>query len=157
MCSLAVFHLLWWAAAWILPLSVSAFVPVNHCAGRSKLTRFQLDAMQVTIRIVGKKSGGEKWIDEACSMYQTRLRPANIDVETTFLKSDDALVKAVEGDYSKGNAVVLLDPEGKTCTSEKLAVDVYKWLEAGGSRLVFVIGGGTKYIGRLPGSRSSCV
>jgi 23S rRNA pseudoU1915 N3-methylase RlmH len=81
-------------------------------------------------------------LDEACSIYQTRLRPSGIEVETEWHKSNEALVKGVEGDYSKGNSVVLLDPKGKSSTSEKLAVDVYKWLEAGGSRLVFVIGGG---------------
>jgi hypothetical protein len=110
--------------------------------GGQRLLTLQLKAMKVTIRIVGRKSGGEKWLEEACSIYQTRLRPSGVEVETEWHKSDEALVKGVEGDYSKGNSVVLLDPKGKSYTSEKLAVDVYKWLETGGSRLVFVIGGG---------------
>ena len=38
--------------------------------------------------------------------------------------------------------VYILDPCGKKYTSEALADDVYRWLEQGGSRLVFVIGGG---------------
>jgi 23S rRNA (pseudouridine1915-N3)-methyltransferase len=75
-------------------------------------------------------------------MYETRLRPANIDVDTQWHKSNDALCRGVEGDYSKGVPVVLLDPLGKTRTSEKLAEDFYDLIEEGGSRLVFVIGGG---------------
>lgn len=101
----------------------------------------RLYAMKVTIRIVGKKTGGFKWLDEACSMYQTRLKPG-IELETEFHKSDDALIKGVRGDYDKDNTVVLLDPKGKKYTSENLAEDIYKWFEMGGSRLVFVIGGG---------------
>ena len=37
--------------------------------------------------------------------------------------------------------MVLLDPLGKTRTSEKLSEDIYNWLDLGGSRLSFVIGG----------------
>ena len=96
--------------------------------------------MKVTVRIVGRKSGG--WLDEGYSMYQKRLRPSGVDVETTWHKSDDALIKGVRGDYDKGVSVVMLDPKGNTYTSEKLAVDMFKWIELGGSRLVFVIGGG---------------
>jgi 23S rRNA pseudoU1915 N3-methylase RlmH len=98
--------------------------------------------MKVTIRIVGRKSGGQTWLDEACAMYQKRLRPCGMDVETEFYKSNENLVRIVGSDYDKGNAVVLLDPRGKSCTSEALATDIYKWIESGGSRLVFVIGGG---------------
>jgi 23S rRNA (pseudouridine1915-N3)-methyltransferase len=97
--------------------------------------------MKVTIRIVGRKTGSEKWLEDACSMYQTRLRPANIDVDTVWHKNNDALVKGVLGDYTKGAPVVLLDPLGKTRSSEALADDFFDWIEEGGSRLIFVIGG----------------
>ena len=98
-------------------------------------------ALKINIRIVGRKSGGEKWLEEACSMYQTRLRPSNIEVDTTWHKDNDGLIKGVEGDRDKGHGVVLLDPLGKVRTSEQFSDDMYRWLDEGGSRLVFVIGG----------------
>ena len=97
--------------------------------------------MKVNIRIVGRKSGSEKWIDEACSMYETRLRPSNVEVETTWHKDNPALVKGVETDKSKGHSIVLLDPLGASKTSEKFSDNMYEWLDRGGSRLSFIIGG----------------
>ena len=105
-------------------------------------SRTILRAMKVNIRIVGKKTGGEKWLDEACSMYQSRLKTSGVEVSTEFHKSDSTLVKGVHGDYDKGHSVVMLDPRGEKYTSEELASSIYKWIEAGGSRLAFVIGGG---------------
>jgi 23S rRNA (pseudouridine1915-N3)-methyltransferase len=97
--------------------------------------------MKINIRIVGRKSGSEKWLEEACSMYETRLRPSSVEVETTWHKDNQALTKGVEADQSKGHTVVLLDPLGATKTSEKFTDDMYEWLDRGGSRLCFVIGG----------------
>jgi 23S rRNA (pseudouridine1915-N3)-methyltransferase len=97
--------------------------------------------MKINIRIVGRKSASEKWLEEACSMYQTRLKPSNLEVETTWHKDDDGIIKGVESDYSKGHGVVLLDPLGKPRTSEQFSNDIYNWLDQGGSRLSFVIGG----------------
>ena len=37
--------------------------------------------------------------------------------------------------------MILLDPLGKMCTSELFSEKMYQWLEEGGSRLTFVIGG----------------
>ena len=97
--------------------------------------------MNVNIRIVGRKSGSEKWLEEATTMYETRLKPSNVQVETTWHKDNQALAKGVETDRSKGHTVVLLDPLGSTKTSEKFSDDMYEWLDRGGSRLSFVIGG----------------
>jgi 23S rRNA (pseudouridine1915-N3)-methyltransferase len=97
--------------------------------------------MDVNIRIVGRKNGGEKWLESSYSTYETRLKPTNLKVTTLWHKSDDDLVKAVQGDESKNHKVVVLDPLGKMCTSEKFSDDMYRWLEEGGSRLTFVIGG----------------
>eukprot|EP00980_Cylindrotheca_fusiformis_P016765 scaffold5048_cov121-Cylindrotheca_fusiformis.AAC.16 len=97
--------------------------------------------MKVNIRIVGRKSGSEAWLDEACEMYLTRLRPSNVEVETTWHKDNPALAKGVDGDKNKGHTVVLLDPLGSTKTSERFSSDLYDWLDQGGSRLSFVIGG----------------
>jgi len=97
--------------------------------------------MKVNIRIVGRKSGSEAWLEDACEMYLTRLRPSGLEVDTTWHKDNPALVKGVETDASKGNVVVLLDPLGKTKTSEQFSEDLYEWLDRGGSRMSFVIGG----------------
>jgi hypothetical protein len=123
------------SAKWIASTSRSSS-PVR--SARSTLYM----GMKVTIRIVGKKTGGEPWLADACSMYETRLRPANIDIDTQWHKNNEGLVKGVEGDYTKGVPIVLLDPLGKTRSSETLAADFYDWVEEGGSRLIFVIGGG---------------
>jgi 23S rRNA (pseudouridine1915-N3)-methyltransferase len=96
--------------------------------------------MKVNIRIVGRKCS-EPWLEEGCAMYESRLLPSNLQVETTWHKDNPSLLKGVEGDKSKGHSIVLLDPLGVTKTSERLADDIYEWLDQGGSRLSFVIGG----------------
>lgn len=98
--------------------------------------------MQVKIRIVGRKSSGNDWLDAAYNMYATRLRASPVNVETTWHKNDVDLARGVELDLTKNHVVVLLDPkEGKQCTSEKFADKMFEWLDRGGSRLSFVIGG----------------
>lgn len=97
--------------------------------------------MQVKIRIVGRKSGSEQWLDDAYSMYETRLQSSPLDVETVWHKNDAELIKGVDTDLNKNHVVVLLDPKGTTCTSEVFAEKVFEWLNHGGSRLSFVIGG----------------
>ncbi|KAL7566431.1 hypothetical protein ACA910_000912 [Epithemia clementina (nom. ined.)] len=104
-------------------------------------------AVKVIVRIVGKKSSGEKWIDQGCQMYETRLRPNNVDVVTEWYKTNDALVRSVQNDISKSTTgttapIILLDLSlGKETTSEGFSNMFYDWAELGGSRLVFVIGG----------------
>ena len=97
--------------------------------------------LQVKIRIVGRKNGGEKWLDQSYSTYETRLKPTNLDVTTHWHKNDDDLLKNIEADISKNHKVILLDPLGKMCTSEAFSDQMYDWLEVGGSRLTFCIGG----------------
>lgn len=97
--------------------------------------------MQVKIRIVGRKSGSEQWVQDAYKMYTTRLRASPLDVETIWHKNDADLIKGVDSDVSKNHAVVLLDPRGKQYTSEVFSEKVFDWLRRGGSRLSFVIGG----------------
>lgn len=104
-------------------------------------SKLQLHAMKATIKIVGRKP--KDWLDEACEMYRVRLQPAGWEVTTEWLKNDEGLVKSVEGDLVRNTPVVMLDPGGKTFSSEDLSDKVYQWIEEGGSRLVFVIGGGT--------------
>jgi len=97
--------------------------------------------MEIKIRIVGRKNGSEAWLEDAYSMYDTRLNPSNVGVDTYWHKNNPELVKNVMNDADKGHTVVLLDPTGKPKTSEQFSEDVYRWLDDGGSRLSFVIGG----------------
>jgi 23S rRNA pseudoU1915 N3-methylase RlmH len=99
--------------------------------------------MRVTIRIVGRKSGGETWLEDACNMYLTRLKPSGLEIITEWHKQDAALIKSVQQDHDKQLPIILLDPTGNSYTSEKLASEFYRLLELGGSRVVFVIGGGS--------------
>ena len=98
--------------------------------------------MEINIRIVGKKSKQDStWLDQAYQMYETRLTSSPLTVQTTWHKNNDELVKAIDTDTQKGFVICFLDPIGKTCTSPQFANDLYEWLEEGGSRLIFVIGG----------------
>ena len=97
--------------------------------------------MQVKIRIVGRKSGSEQWLDDAYEMYKTRLQSSPLALETVWHKTNVELIKGVYTDLNKNHVVVLLDPKGKQCTSEVFAKRVFEWLNQGGSRLSFVIGG----------------
>lgn len=97
--------------------------------------------MQIKIRIVGRKNGSEKWLEDSYKMYETRLQPSPLEVETLWHKNDQDLIKGVQGDVGKNHAVVLLDPAGKQGTSEEFCENLYQWLDQGGSRMVFVIGG----------------
>jgi 23S rRNA pseudoU1915 N3-methylase RlmH len=90
--------------------------------------------LDVKIRMVGRKNGGEKWLESAYDTYETRLQSSNVNVETQYHKNDDELMKCIAIDESKNHKVVLLDPRGKLCTSETFSNNMYSWLEEGGSR-----------------------
>ncbi|KAG7372466.1 ribosomal RNA large subunit methyltransferase H [Nitzschia inconspicua] len=97
-------------------------------------------AMRVNIRIVGRKSS-EPWLEEGVQMYESRLKPSNVEVETTWHKDNPALMKGIEQDSQKNHKIVCLDPNGRSTSSEIFCDNLYNWLEEGGSRLSFVIGG----------------
>ena len=115
--------------------------PIHHRSQPQNTNNALTMGLEIKIRIVGKKSGGEKWLDSSYSTYETRLKSTNLKVTTQWHKNNEELVKGIEGDTSKSHGMVLLDPLGKMCTSEKFSEDMYQWLEEGGSRLTFVIGG----------------
>ncbi len=94
----------------------------------------------IKIRIVGKKNSGETWLHDTYTCYETWLR-GMIAVETVWHKNDADLVSSVMADYKKQHAVILLDPRGNTYSSEKFSHQFFSWLDAGGSRATFVIGG----------------
>lgn len=111
----------------------------THFGGRNEICMIS----SIKIRIVGKEvgsGGSDGWLGDAYGMYETRLR-GNLDVETIWHKNDPAFAAALANDESKGHFVVLLDPMGKTYTSENFAEKFYQWMDMGGSRLSFAIGG----------------
>ena len=97
--------------------------------------------LEVTVKIAGnRKAGALQWTEDACRLYEERLR-GNIDLRTTWFKGDAELAASVQKDRGTGRLQVCLDPRGKQYTSEDFSEQLYKWLEDGGSRLSFVIGG----------------
>ena len=110
--------------------------------------------MEVKLRMVGRKNNGEKWLEDAYSTYDTRLKPTNLNVQTFYHKNDNELTKNIEADESKNHKVILLDPLGKLVTSEVFSDNMYNWLEDGGSRLTFVIGGAEGLPEELKAGRS---
>jgi hypothetical protein len=140
-----------------LGATAGAFVPSPGVTTRSthpsrRRTPSPLFGVKVTIRIVGRK-GSEKWIEDGCEMYRTRLRtPANVELTTEWHKTNEALVKGVESDWNKNVPVVLLDPKGKKHSSESFSSEFYRLVEEGGSRLVYVIGGVSVCFGRDSGA-----
>lgn len=116
--------------------------PRPRCGGAQRATRTVVPtmALDIKIRIVGRKNA-EKWLDDGYAVYETRLKPANVQVTTIYHKNDAELLKGVAADSGKSHAVALLDPQGQTLDSEEFADRLYDWLEEGGSRITFVIGG----------------
>ena len=92
--------------------------------------------LTVNIYVVGKKSP-EEWISNGVMEYETRLKSI-MNIETNFLKSDDALVSAVSG--SRG-VVLAMDETGQQYTSKEFSELVFKSFEEGGSHISFVVGG----------------
>jgi 23S rRNA (pseudouridine1915-N3)-methyltransferase len=93
-------------------------------------------AARVVILSVGKTK--EEWLNTAVDEYVKRLRTSSIELECIWVKDDAALsARAAE----QPGSLVVLDERGSTYSSEAFSQAVYEWLEEGGSRLTFVIGG----------------
>jgi hypothetical protein len=156
----------WWCNGTIpWSNSVIAFVPIsyhqNKLYHRHKIHPARINFLsetalhmgrKITIRIVGRKQGSEDWLEDACDMYLQRLKPTGFEVITEWYKNNEALLKIHNEQHAtttsnhnsnKNIPIVLLDPNGIRCTSESFTDHIYEWLQIGGSRLVFVIGGGT--------------
>lgn len=71
-----------------------------------------------------------------CDDYTKRIARHSA-IEVREVKNEAALRKAL----APGDTVVALEVDGKAWTSTQFASKVQSWVEAGGSRLVFVIGG----------------
>ena len=64
-------------------------------------------SLTTNILIVGKKSGGEKFISDGYAEYEKRLTPV-MKINTIFLKSDEALVEATKAMKGTGAFLLLL-------------------------------------------------
>lgn len=90
--------------------------------------------MRIVVLAVGKIK--EPALAEMCEHY-CKLISRHCPVEVKELKNDAALRKAL----SSGDTVVALEVNGVAFTSTAFAKQVQGWVEGGGSRLVFLIGG----------------
>lgn len=104
-----------------------------------KLSRMSTTSRSLTtnIIVVGKRNGGEEWISSGYAEYEKRLKPI-MNIQTTFLKSDEELVRAADG--CKG-CIIALDERGKQHTSVEFTDLLYSSFEKGGSTVSFIIGG----------------
>ena len=78
-------------------------ISVFRIATRSSTAR----SLTTNILIVGKKSGGEKFISDGYAEYEKRLIPV-MKINTIFLKSDEALVEATKAMKGTGEPLLLL-------------------------------------------------
>lgn len=74
---------------------------------------------------------------EGIAEYETRLRPV-MTLQTSYLKSDQALVSAVKA--AKG-VVLAMDEKGKQFTSVEFSSLLYRSFQEGGASVAFVVGG----------------
>jgi 23S rRNA (pseudouridine1915-N3)-methyltransferase len=90
------------------------------------------------VRIVSVGKTKEAWLTTAIDTYISRLRGV-LEIECVWVRDDAALLSAVE--KCRGEAAIVLDERGRTCTSVQFGERLYEGLEEGGSRLSFFIGG----------------
>ena len=89
------------------------------------------------VRILSPGKTKESWLEEAIGIYTKRLR-STLELECVWVKDDAALLTQA-GSVTGG--CIALDPLGKSVTSEQFSELLFSELEAGGSRLSFIIGG----------------
>jgi len=88
---------------------------------------------KITIYSVGKNK--ESWLSEALDEYEMRLRPF-LEIDWVFVKKEEQLESLLEK-----TPFVALVIESKQLSSEEFSSQLHKWLEDGGARLSFLIGG----------------
>ena len=118
-----------------LMLISRSFTPLTTL-GISSTRRY----LTTTILIVGKKTGGEKFISDGCTEYEKRLQPT-MNIVTHFLKDDKQLVDAVKShSITKGGVILAMDESGTQHTSRSFSDMLFKSFEAGGSHVTCVVG-----------------
>lgn len=118
------------------PFIMSFSLNLRRLVGRRRIS-VQQRHLTTNIIVVGKKNGGEEWISNGYAEYEKRLKPI-MNIQTTFLKSDEELVKAAQA--SKG-CIIALDERGKQHTSVEFTNLLYSSFEKGGSHVSFIVGG----------------
>ncbi|MDW7658599.1 MAG: 23S rRNA (pseudouridine(1915)-N(3))-methyltransferase RlmH [Bacillota bacterium] len=106
--------------------------------------------MPLTLTIVTPGKSKETWLQAAIDDYVRRLR-RYCAVRFVIVRDvpDDRPVHQVIDDEGKNiltrlrpqDYVIALDLGGEQPDSPQLAVNLIRWLEAGGSEIIFVIGG----------------
>ncbi len=86
----------------------------------------------IIIKIISIGKTKEVWLEQALGEYTKRLA-SKAKIEFVLVKDNSQLVQQIE----KEKLCICLDPKGKTMSSEEFS----DYLEKGGSRLCFVIGG----------------
>lgn len=89
---------------------------------------------KIKIFSVGKTK--EEWLESALKEYLKRLKPI-ASFEFIFTKNDEQLVLQA----TKEETLICLDPQGRSVDSQEFANLCMGFLERGGSKLSFVIGG----------------
>lgn len=106
--------------------------------------------MEIVLRVMGKTS--EKYLREGMDVYIKRMKryvkfsiQEIPDLKGMKSKSPQEQNSA-EGEYilkdiQSSDFVVLLDENGDQFTSRKFSAQIQKWMNAGPSRIVFLVGG----------------
>lgn len=106
--------------------------------------------MKIKLMMIGKTAF--RYLDEGMDLYIKRLAHYTDltleiipDVKRTPASAPEKLKELEAEAFLKKigprDAVVLLDENGRTYSSEKFADQVQKWLHAGDKNIVFIIGG----------------
>lgn len=90
--------------------------------------------MKIKIITIGKNK--EAWLQDGLEEYEKRLSPF-CRIEWLIVKDDSQLREACQ----KMGKYIVLDPQGKSMSSEKFSSWLEKTAETLGSRMSFVIGG----------------
>eukprot|EP01038_Epipyxis_sp_PR26KG_P014111 gene14111-18932_t len=93
--------------------------------------------LTTNIYIVGKRNGGEEWINSGYVEYEKRLQ-SFMNIETYFLKSDEELLKISK---TFRGSVLALDEKGAQYNSREFSKQIFNSFEEGGAHINFVIGG----------------
>lgn len=88
---------------------------------------------KINLYSVGKNK--ESWLEEALSLYQTRLS-SKIKLHFIWAKNSIQLMKFLE----KERHIICFDPKGAELTSEAFSKTLFDSLDAAGSSLALVIG-----------------
>lgn len=119
------------AAAMLTKSYVTLANPARHRTGTL------VCQLTTHIHIVGKKSGGEDFINDGISEYEKRLS-STMNIQTYFYKTDDELVSAIN---SQKYLTFCMDENGFEYTSREFSKIVFDSFEESGAHITFVIGG----------------